>query len=71
MFSVPAQIPQIGKKEKSLVQLKPGQRGKIALIDNEELKLALLEMGISVGDELIHTGVAPFRDPISIMVNRT
>lgn len=68
MVKNPLNVPN---NHKALVQLKPGQRGEISLIKSEELKMALLQMGISEGDELVHTGVAPFRDPISIMVNRT
>ncbi|MEO0897765.1 MAG: FeoA family protein [Bacteroidota bacterium] len=54
-----------------LHKLKKGQAGFIEKIDNEELKLALLQLGITEGDECKFTGAAPLQDPLSIMVNRT
>lgn len=54
-----------------LVDLQIGQKGTIQTIDGRDLKLALLQMGIGEGDLCTFTGVAPLRDPISIMVNRT
>ncbi len=55
----------------ALSSLKIGEKGEIVSIEGEDLKLALLQMGIGEGDLCTFTGVAPFRDPISIMVNRT
>lgn len=54
-----------------LHQLRRGQRGRIARIEDQALRLALLRMGICEGDECLYTGSAPFRDPISILVGRT
>lgn len=54
-----------------LADLEIGQKGTIQGIEGHDLRLALLQMGIGEGDLCTFTGIAPFRDPISIMVNRT
>ncbi len=54
-----------------LLTLHPGESGRIAHIDAPELEIALLKMGVTVGDEVSFAGAAPLNDPVSIRVHRT
>jgi ferrous iron transport protein A len=51
--------------------LSAGVSGHISRIDAPELEVALLKMGISIGDRCKISGIAPFGDPIAIRVDRT
>ncbi len=55
----------------TLLSLCPGECGCITRIDRPELEMALLKMGVAVGDQVCFVGVAPLRDPVSIRVHRT
>lgn len=44
---------------------------KISQIDNEELHMKLVELGIMPGVELSVQNRAPFKGPLSILVNGT
>lgn len=46
-------------------------RALITAIDTDGLRLALLKMGISVGNKLTLSNIAPLGDPIAIVINGT
>lgn len=54
-----------------LLTLSKGQLATIKLIDDDELSLALLHLGIKTGDILRLSNIAPLGDPIAIAVNGT
>ena len=52
-----------------LSQLRPGQKGRIARLDNAgSHRLRLLEMGLVRGTEVQFVRVAPLGDPLEIRV---
>ena len=55
----------------SLDALAPGEQAKIILISSAPLCLALSKMGISKGNIIQLTEVAPLGDPIAIRANGT
>ena len=55
----------------ALNTLVPGERAKIILISSPPLCLALSKMGISKGNIIQLTEVAPLGDPIAIQANGT
>ncbi|MDP5170600.1 MAG: ferrous iron transport protein A [Bacteroidia bacterium] len=57
--------------ESGLLSMQPGEYARIAKIDAPELEMALLKMGVSIGDEISFAGTAPLNDPVSIRVHRT
>lgn len=66
-MSVNPFIPtQAINNEVSLSSLRKGSNGYITRIDQPELEIALLKMGVTVGDRLILTGAAPLHGPIAI-----
>jgi len=52
-----------------LSELKVGQRAKICKFTNQETFIKLMEMGCVPGEKLIVEQIAPFGDPISIMIS--
>lgn len=56
-------------KPLKLSHLKIGQRAEIVSFDDNELSLKLLEMGCLPGEIVEVTGVAPFGDPMAILVS--
>ncbi len=54
---------------KSVADLKPGQKGIISKLQEDELTLKLLEMGCLPGTEVEMCHVAPFGDPLCIRVS--
>lgn len=46
-------------------------RAYITAIDTDTMRLALLKMGVSVGNSLSISNIAPLGDPIAIVVNGT
>ncbi len=59
------------RAEASLLALHPGEGGKICKIDAPDLEMALLKMGVAIGDQVSFSGTAPLRDPVAIRVHRT
>lgn len=59
---------QVTSQEKSLAELRRGQSGHITRIDQPELEIALLKMGVTVGDSIALTGAAPMRGPVAVRV---
>lgn len=58
----------LGNK-KPLSKLQKGARGKVVqLTEAKGLRSRLLEMGIVPGAEVVMNGVAPFGDPVEVMV---
>jgi len=57
--------------ELQLSVLKPGDRGQIIRIDDSELELALLKMGVAIGDLFSFAGEAPFKGPVVIRASHT
>lgn len=55
----------------ALLSLHRGEQGRITRIDAPELEMALLKMGICIGDQVSFAGAAPLNDPVSIRVHRT
>jgi ferrous iron transport protein A len=51
-----------------LSEVKIGTTVEIISFDNEEISLKLMEMGCLPGEKITIYNIAPFRDPISIMV---
>ncbi len=43
----------------------------IRVIDADALRLALLKMGVSVGNRLVLSNIAPLGDPLAIAINGT
>lgn len=58
-------------QDNALLSLHRGEHGRITRIDAPELEMALLKMGICVGDQVSFAGAAPLNDPVSIRVHRT
>ncbi len=52
-----------------LSEVKIGTTVEILSFDNEEISLKLMEMGCLPGEKITIHNIAPFRDPISIMVS--
>ncbi|WP_242923767.1 FeoA family protein [Pontibacter liquoris] len=57
------------KEQKSVRDLKIGERGVICCLSDPEMGLKLLEMGCIPGTEVKLNSRAPFGDPITIIVN--
>ncbi|WP_242929505.1 FeoA family protein [Pontibacter vulgaris] len=57
------------KEQKSVRDLKLGERGVICCLQDAEMALKLLEMGCIPGTEVKLNSRAPFGDPITIIVN--
>lgn len=54
--------------EKKLSEMKPGQKGVIKELGNQEAYIKLMEMGCVPGEEVMLEQVAPLGDPITILV---
>ncbi|MFN6946229.1 MAG: ferrous iron transport protein A [Cytophagaceae bacterium] len=59
----------MGEPQKSLAELKPGEKGTICCFKDEFLSLKLLEMGCLPGCEVTMNFKAPLGDPICIKVS--
>ncbi len=57
------------QREKSVRDLKIGERGTICCLNDPEMSLKLLEMGCIPGTEVKLNSKAPLGDPITIIVN--
>ncbi len=57
------------EREKSVRDLKIGERGTICCLNDPEMSLKLLEMGCIPGTEVKLNSKAPLGDPITIIVN--
>jgi ferrous iron transport protein A len=57
------------QEQKSVRDLKIGERGEICCLNDPEMALKLLEMGCIPGTEVKLNSKAPFGDPITIIVN--
>ena len=57
------------QREKSVRDLKIGERGTICCLKDAEMSLKLLEMGCIPGTEVKLNSKAPLGDPITIIVN--
>jgi Fe2+ transport system protein FeoA len=54
---------------RTLCDLKPGECGRIVLVQGtDSLAARLLEMGLLPGEEIEHIGTAPMGDPIEFSV---
>jgi ferrous iron transport protein A len=53
----------------TLDKLKPGESGNIVSFNDEETALKFMEMGCTPGEIVTLDSVAPFNDPISIIVS--
>jgi Fe2+ transport system protein FeoA len=52
-----------------LSELPVGMRGKVTRIDAKgHVKKRILEMGLTTGSEVQVTGIAPFGDPMNLLV---
>jgi Fe2+ transport system protein FeoA len=58
-------------REVPLSKLRTGERGRIARIDEPALEIALLKMGITVGDQITYSGAAPLGGPIAVRAAHT
>lgn len=63
----PAQIPG-AQKLPAIQRFAPAE---IVVIDESAVQLALLHLGVRVGDHLRLTHIAPLGDPIAISINGT
>jgi ferrous iron transport protein A len=59
----------MGKAQKSLADLKLGEKGTICCFKDEEMSLKLMEMGCLPGVEVEVSCMAPFGGPICITVS--
>lgn len=57
--------------KKSLAEMRVGESGKIIRVENEEIQIALMKLGILPGDQFWVSNIAPFGDPIAVTINRT
>lgn len=55
-------------KERTVADLKTGEKAIIKRIKSEELQLKLMEMGCLPGEEVKVIKIAPLKDPIAIVV---
>lgn len=55
----------------TLAKMKVGEGGKILRVDSEELKIALMKLGVLPGDQFWVSDIAPLGDPMAITINRT
>jgi Fe2+ transport system protein FeoA len=56
-----------GKKQKTLRDLRPGQKGIILALNSQgPLKRRLVDMGVTPGTEIFVRKVAPLGDPIEV-----
>jgi ferrous iron transport protein A len=53
---------------KKLSELRPGQKAIIKEFDNQEIHLKLMEMGCLPGEKISVEKIAPWGDPVSIIV---
>lgn len=61
-------LPETGMR---LSALRKGEAGRIVHIDDPEVRMALLRMGVSEGDAFRVTDIAPLGDPIAIALQHT
>lgn len=54
-----------------LSKMETGKTGRITKINGSEMEVALLNMGIVVGDTCLLSDIAPLGDPIAITINGT
>ncbi len=54
--------------QKKLSEIKAGTTVIIKSFDNDDIFLKLMEMGCVPGERIIVDQIAPFKDPISILV---
>jgi len=59
---------KIKNKNKSVADLKPGEKAVITHFEDEIMSLKLLEMGCVPGSEIQLKYVAPLGDPICILI---
>ena len=60
---------KVQKKQRSVRDLKIGEKGTICCLQDQEMSLKLLEMGCIPGTEVKLNSKAPLGDPITIIVN--
>lgn len=58
----------MAKTERSVADLKPGEKGIVCCFKDELMSLKFLEMGCLPGSEIELSHKAPFGDPICIRV---
>jgi ferrous iron transport protein A len=54
--------------KKRLSELRPGQKAVIKEFDNQEIHLKLMEMGCLPGEKISVEKIAPWGDPVSVLV---
>lgn len=54
-----------------LSTLRTGRSGRIVRIDSPEVEVALLDLGVVIGDMFTLSDTAPLGDPIAISINGT
>lgn len=54
--------------KKKLSELRPGQKAVIKEFDSQEIYLKLMEMGCLPGEKISVEKVAPWGDPVSVLV---
>ena len=59
------------KNARSILDMAVGDCGQILKIDGKELEIALLKMGVKIGDCISYMGKAPLGDPVAIGVHGT
>ncbi|RNI28582.1 ferrous iron transport protein A [Rufibacter latericius] len=60
---------KVQEEQKSVRDLKIGEKGVICCLTDPEMSLKLLEMGCIPGEEVKLNSRAPLGDPITIIVN--
>ncbi len=71
MSATPFSPSYAQQQESMLSTLKKGEQGQIVRIDSPELEIALLKMGVCIGDQIAYRGSAPLGGPIAIRTQQT
>ncbi len=69
LYGLILQQDEIDKMYKKLSEVKIGHKVIIKSFLNDEIFLKLMEMGCVPGEEVYVEKIAPFKDPISIIVS--
>ena len=70
-MGISSNISDYLKSASSILDMTVGECAPILKIDGKELEIALLKMGVKIGDRISFMGKAPLGDPIAIGVHGT
>lgn len=61
-------LPGTGIMNKKLSELRPGEKAIIKEFNSQEIHLKLMEMGCLPGEKISVEKIAPWGDPVSVLV---